>query len=296
VKKISAKTDWSVKIGLFLVALFWFSFTFYEFIVAIIGRAIVWPIIMTDLPATVGLGFRAAAGFIVVIAILFYVAKRDLSRPEATMSARWAVILEAGYFVSLVPSGVWGMVTSLGGMYSRVFFIVETGLPCLLEGIAIPSVLAKLFLELTPKKSARTATKWALISGTVYLFVYWFNYTSQWIAEMMLSGIAFLSLYPVNAFGFAITAIGLLLLALFAAYFSRRSFGKEVLTKPDLKRIGVIVTALGLYFDLSLLLWILFGGVGGGSVWYTFFVYHNMELWCLALPLAGVPLLLKNGH
>jgi len=294
---MSIKSDWPVKIGLFLVALSWFSFTLYEFSLAIVNRVIVWPIILTDVPGAVGLGFRAAAGFVAVISILFYLAKRDLSGPEAIMSLRWVVILEAAYFVSFFPSGLWGLtydVTYLSSSFPSGLLIVETGLPCLVESTVIPVVLVMLFFELNPKKSAKDAIKWGLISGTVYLFVYWFNYTSQWIADIMLSGIGFVSLYPINALGFALTAVGLLLLALFAAHFSQRTLGKEILTKLDLKRIGVIVTGFGLYFDLTFLLWILFGSVGGWSIWHTFFVYHNADLWCLSLPLVGLPLLFKN--
>jgi len=291
---MNAKSDWPLRIGLLFVALAWFSFTFYEFTNGIINRGPLtelW-IMLTDVPGCIGLGFRTVAGFIAVITILFYIVKRNLSVPEALMSLRWVVILEGANFVSLFPSAMWGMsnITNITSTYSALF-LVETGLPVLVESIAIPFVLVKLFFELNPKKSARGAIKWGLISGTIYLFVFWLNNTCNWIGAIMDKGIEYVSLYPINLFSFGITAVGLLLLALFAAYFSKRSFREEVLTKLDLKRIGVIITALGLYFNVIYVLWLFFGSVGGWSMWYAWFLNHNMDLWALSLPFVGLPLL-----
>lgn len=283
--------DYRVKVGLFLVVLSWFSYTLYRFSTSITTQII----FFTDVPGTVGMGFRTAAGFTSVITILFYLAKRDLSTPEATMSLRWIVIFEAISFLCFIPSAIWGFDTEFPG-YPREIIIASTGLPCLVEAIVIPIVLTKVFLELNPNKSARGWIKWALISGVTYLFVFWFNYTMQWTATLIQEGIDFVVLYPINAFGFALTAVGLLLLTLFAAFSFRRMFGKENLIGADLKRVGIIVTVFGLYFDLLFLLWILFGSVGGYNLWHTFFIHHNVDLWCLTLPLVGLPLLFPARH
>jgi hypothetical protein len=271
-------------VGLFFVVLSWFSYTLYRFSTGITTLAIPF----TDVPGTVGMGFRTAAGITAVISILFYLAKRDLSKPEALMSLRWIVLFEAISFLSFIPSAIWGFETE-SSRYPREIIIASTGLPCLVEAIAIPVVLAKVFLELNPK-SSRGWIKWALISGVTYLFVFWFNYTMQWTATLMMKGIDYVILYPINAISFALTAVGLLLLTLFAAFSFRRMFGKESLMGADLKRVGIIVTVFGLYFDLLYLLWLLFGNVGGYSLWHTFFIHHNVDLWCLTLPLVGLPL------
>lgn len=278
-----------IKVGLFLVALSWFSYTLYRFSLSITEQYVSF----TDVPGTVGLGFRSAGGFIAVVAILFYLVKRGLSAPEAAISLRWVVLFETIYFLCFFPSAIWGLATVIPG-YSRELLIVSTGLPCLVETIVIPIVLAKLFFELSPKKPERGVMKWAWISGAAYLFVFWFNYTMQWVAALIDKGVGFVVLHPINAFGFALTAVGLLLLTLSAAFSFRRILGKENLIGLDLKRIGVIVTAFGLYFDLTFLLWILFGCVGGYNMWHTFFVYHNVDLWCLTFPLAGLPLLFQT--
>jgi hypothetical protein len=153
-------------------------------------------------------------------------------------------------------------------------------------------VLAKLFFELNPQKPARGAIKWGLISGTVYLFVFWLNNAGIWIGTVITKGIDYVSLYPLNLFSFAITTIGLLLLTLYVAYFSKKSFGEEILTKLNLKKIGIIIATLGLYLNGILLLWLFFGSVGGWSTWYSWFLGHGyVAMWFLSLPLVALPLL-----
>lgn len=285
---MEAKSYWAIKTGLFIVVLFWFSYTIYQ-----LGKSIFngIDIPFTDVPATIGLSFRAAAGFIALITVLFYMVKRDLSPPEALTSMRWIMLLEAAYWFSLFPSAIWGFQASFP-MYPQELFIIGTGIPCLAESVIMPVALGALFLKLSAKKPATGAIKWGLIAGTAYIFVLWLNYTVQWWSDVILSGIGFISLYPVTIFGFALTAGGLLLLTLYAGIYAKRSFGTDALAGLNLKKAGAIVIALGLYFDVSLLSWLLFGSPSGGSIAYTFFVFHNMDLWLLLLPLVGLPLIL----
>jgi len=85
-------------------------------------------------------------------------------------------------------------------------------------------------------------------------------------------------------------------LALYAAYFSKKSFGTEAASELDLRRIGAIVTFSGLYYAGIYMLCVFFGSVGGWGAWYAWFLGHNLELWVLSLPLAGLPLLLNENH
>lgn len=275
-----------VKVGLLIVALTYFAYTLYSFSISITSIIAYYCVY-----ATIGIGFRTAGGFIAVIAGLLYFSKKDLSRRDAMMSLRWVVIFEAIYFLLLIPSGWWGLVTYTG-QFSRALLITSTGIPCLVEGIVIPVVLVKLFWEMNPTKPAKNAIKWGLISGTAYLFVYWLDYSLIWASAVIERGTIFISLQPVNAFGFAITAVGLLILAIFAACLSRREIGKERLLALNLNKIGLGVTAFGLYFDLTYLLGLVFGSVGGYNIWHSFFIYNNVDLWMLSLPLIGIPMLL----
>lgn len=111
------------------------------------------------MPATIGLCFRAAAAFIALITILFYMVKRGMSSPEALTSMRWILLLEAAYWFSLFPSAIWGFQDSFP-MYRRDLFIIGTGVPCLTESVVMPVALGALFVKLSAKKPAGEAIKW----------------------------------------------------------------------------------------------------------------------------------------
>ncbi|MCW4034940.1 MAG: hypothetical protein NWF03_06210 [Candidatus Bathyarchaeota archaeon] len=289
--------DGPLKFGLFLVALTWFLFTIYQFIKsAIYGATVDWPfwMLLTDNASVVSLGFRTMGGLIAVVAVLFYLFNRDLSKPEATMTLRWILVAEALYWMPLFLSGLWGLLPTANDFVSEgygILFVIETGVPCMLESLIIPFVLIKLFLALNPNKPAKGAIKWGLISGTAFIFVFWLDNTVNWIAAIIEKGIEYVTAYPLNILSFGMTCVGLLLLTLYSAYFSRKSFGAETLSDLDLPKIGAIIICLGLYFDIIYVMWLLFGSVGGWGTWYAWILGHNMNLWAVALPLAGLPLL-----
>lgn len=290
---VDTRIDWPLRLGLFLVSLSWFSYMLYEFANGVINRGpltFFW-ILVTDVPGCIGMGFRTAAGFIALVTILFYIVRRDLSKPEALMALRLVVLFEAGYwFLSFIMSGVWGLVTP-GAFGGTLLMTIESTLPCFLQSIGLAGVLVKLFLELSPNKPAKNAIKWGLIVGTFYVFVFWLNNTGNWIAAIINKGIDYVLLYPANLFSFLVTTVGLLLLALYAAFFSRKSIGTESLAKLNIHTVGVIVTFVGLYFGVHYVMWIFLGSVGGWGSWYAWMMGHNLDLWAMSLPLVGVPLL-----
>jgi hypothetical protein len=282
---------WALKFGLFLVVLAWFSYTLYHLAKAIINGVAV-P--FTDMPSLIGLGFRASAGFIALVTILFYLVKRDFSITEAVTSLRWVVLLEAAYWATLLPSAIWGFQTSYAG-YPREFIIVETGLPCLVEAILMPIALGALCFSLSSKKPVKAAIKRGLIAATATIFTFWFNYSMQWFSDMILSGVGFITSNATSAFAFALTAGGLFILTLYAGVYTKRFSGTEILARLDLKKAGIITTAFGLFFVISYLLWLLFNVPNGTSVWKTFFIGHNVDLWLMALPLVGLPLIFSKN-
>ena len=134
----------------------WFSYTVYQLAKGIINGV---GVPFTDMPNLIGMGFRAAAGFVALVTLLFYLVKRDFSMPEAVTSARWVVLLEAAYWATLLPSALWGFQFT-PSRYPRGFIIIETGLPCLVESVLMPVVLGALFFSLSPKKPVKGAIKW----------------------------------------------------------------------------------------------------------------------------------------
>jgi hypothetical protein len=295
-----SKSSLALRVGLFIASLAYFSFTFYEATVGVLHNAHpntasywVW---VTDSAGMLGMGFRFAAGIIAVLTALFFLIKKDLSRAETLMSLRWIVILEALYwFVGLFPSGLWGLTRPFAGGQSNLF-LIDTTIPCLFESIAIPLVFGVLFLKLNERDLSRGALKWGLIAGTVYIYVFWLNNMCNWVATVIGKGVNYIVLFPGNAanlFSFLVTSVGLLALALFATYFTVRTIRNGQTGGIDLKKVGAIMVFFGLYFDAIFMLWIFLGSVGGWSTWYAWFLGHNADLWIMALPLVGIPLLLS---
>ena len=295
-----------LKIGLLIVAIAYFLFTFHAMFTlswigewtGLSGLASFW-IFITDVSTAFGLVFRLIASFIAVAAIIFYFAKKGLSAPTAFKVLKLILVLEAIYWVPLILSGVMGVLpvelagfgTGGEGLHFSLVLLITTGIPCLVSSIAIPIALFKLASNLNPNKPANNAIKWGLIAGTVYIFVFWLNNTGVWIITVMSRGTEYLTAYPENLLSFALTTIGLLALAVFTAYFTSKSVGTETLEELKLRTIGAIMIALGLYFLWNYLTWIFFGG---WSEWYSWFLGHNLDLWMLSLPLVGLPLLFKR--
>jgi hypothetical protein len=297
---IDARTDWSLRLGMFLVSLFWFSYMLYEFANGVINRGpltVFW-ILVTDVPGCIGIGFRTAAGFIALVTVLFYLLRRDLSKPEALMALRLVILFEAAYwFLSFFMSGVMGLASFSGS--SELFggfllMTIENTIPCFVQSIGLAGVLVKLFLELSPNKPAKNAIKWGLIVGTFYVFVFWLNNTANWITAIVEKGTDYVLLYPANLFSFVLTTVGLLLLALYTAYFLRTSVGAESLAELNMHTVGVIVTLVGLYFGVHYVMWIFLGSVGGWGTWYAWILGHNLDLWAMSLPFVGLPLLFRR--
>ncbi|MFB3889723.1 MAG: hypothetical protein ACE14S_09550 [Candidatus Bathyarchaeia archaeon] len=286
------KSTWAFRIGLFIVVLTWFAFSIYQ-----AGKSIFNfdpEVAFTDLPGSVGLGFRTVTGFVAVISILFYLVKRPIAPCEVKITFRWLVLLQVAYWVFFLPAAVWGFqYRSL--LYTQEFFMIEAGIPCLVEGIVMPAVLLVLFFKLGSDKPAQGAIKWGLIAAAANIFVVWFNYTSQWWSEIYLNGTGFLVQSLVYAFEFGLTVVGLLLLAVGAAVYARNSAGATSLSQLNFRKAGLILTALGLYFDILLLLHVLVPA--GGSlltVWPTFAIDHNVDLWMATLPVVGLPLVFSK--
>lgn len=287
----------SLKFGLLIVALTWFSFTGYQFLKGAfnIFRGYFW-VSLTDTAGALGMGFRTMAGVIAFFTILFFVLRKDLKKPELFMSIRWVLLGEIVFFLSLIPVVLWGLAVVFG-IESSAFGLgsfVESTLPVMIEAIGIPIVLGKLFLELNPDKPARGAIRWGLISGVYVVFVLWINNTGNWIGAISRSGIEYVTAYPDHILSFGLTSIGLLALALYGVYYIRKSWDAGSLAELDMRGIGVLITGVGLYFLVNYVMWLFLGTDAKWSTWYAWFLGHNLELWMMSLPLVGVPLLFKN--
>ncbi len=304
-----------LKIGLLLVAVSYFLFTFHAmFTLSWIGEwetvgggssLVSFWIFVTDISASIGLVFRFIASIIAVASVIYYFAKKGLPAPTAFKVLRWILVLEAVYWLGLLVSGIWGVLpVELGGSGSggaglqfNTVLLITTGVPCLVGAIAIPFALFKLASKLKANKSTADAVKWGLTAGTIYIFIFWLSNTGLWISTLLSKGTQYVGAYPENLLSFVLTVYGLAALAAFAAYFTGNSTsnGADNVEKLNQRTLGAIIVALGLYFLWNYLTWIFFGGNQLWSDWYAWFLGHNLDLWMLALPLVGLPLLFRRS-
>jgi len=294
-----------LKIGLLTVLVAYFLFSLHalftlswwgewEYLAG--GSAQFW-ILITDVSAYFGLVFRFIASIIAVSVLVLYFARRGLPESTVFKVLKWILVLEALYWVPLFLSGLMGFMpvdlSGLGVSGLSLSLLITTGIPCLVSSIVIPVALFKLVSKLKPNEPQKDAVKWGLVAGTLYVFVFWLNNTGMWIATLLTKGTEFFSAYPENILSFVITVYGLPVLVAFTAYVTGKTIaaGADTFEKLDLKPVGAVITALGLYFLWNYLTWIYFDG---WSQWYAWFLGHNLDLWLLSLPLVGLPLLFKR--
>ena len=285
---VENKTVRVTKTGLFVVALLWFTFSVYQLYEILIGGI---EVPFTDVPATFGLGLRTSASLIALITAALYASKSSFDSSRAIPYIKLVILFEAAYWLSFLPSGIWGLDYSTIS-FSREFFIIGTGLPCILEAIIMPASLTILFFQIHTKKSAQNTLKWLLITLAVYLFVFWFNYTAQWWSEIFVSGTNYILQSALYCFEFVLTVGGILFLFLYACIFAVSSVRNYGVAGINSWKAGAIITLFGVYFDLLIILWLLFPNAGDAlTVWPTISIEHNPDLWMASLPLIGIPLM-----
>ncbi len=110
----------------------------------------------------------------------------------------------------------------------------------------------------------------------------------MWIITVLDKGWSLFSQYPELIPSFAATLFGLLGLSMFLIYFAKTSWHIERIQDLKVGTVGAVLVALGLYYLWNYMTWIFFGG---WTEWYAWFLGHNLDLWLLALPILGLPLL-----
>ncbi len=243
-------------------------------------------IFITDIQAYVFLIFRFIAGILAVSGAILYFAKKGLPQSTTYKLLRAILIFEGMYWIGLLTSGIWGSLPTSDG-FNTIFFL-NTGLPCLVGSIGISISLFILAYNLSAKKPAKAAIKWASIAGLFYTLTLWLNNTGMWITTLSTKGINWLLTSPESLVSFTITAFGLLALAIYTAYFAKKSSSVQDWTQLKLGTVGALITALGMFFLWNYLTWIFFGG---WNEWYAWILGHDLDLWMLSLPMVGLPLL-----
>jgi hypothetical protein len=306
-----------IKLGLSIVLCSWLIYTIYWFLKQFTAAA--WSAnwgaqasavdVILASAGTLGLVFRIGAVLAAILTTVNFFKGKAVS--EVLKPLRFALLMEAPYFISFLPSAIFGFVAGFGllsGYHTLkeggLWFIVETAIPTLVESIIMPLSLLKLRSKLNPaSKSYRTIVEWSCITGVSYLIVFWLTYFTQWVATFMQPGsytflypgygIDYVLNHPLNMFTFILTSAGLLLLMIFF-FWSSLSAIRDPAKRINLRNVGTTLTLLGGYFITIISLFMIFGTVGEPSIWIIFFVFNNPDLWCISLLFLGIPLILRR--
>lgn len=252
---------------------------------------------------------RAIAGAFAVYAAFLFWRKKDAAMPKIRKSASTALLLEAGFFLALIPSIIAALAynsTSENLFYfghtPGLLLLYGTAIPCLAIVLVVPPLLLKLRAAIKHESSNQEIVKWSCLTAVAYLFVvFWFNYSMLWAGITVpytrvyeQYGLDFL-LQPANLLSFSLTVFGLLALAI-ATLISTLPAIKKQTTSLNLTRIGIVLTAFGGYFLFNLLYFYLTGGYEAHpSVWYEVIgPLHNPDLWCVAFFFLGLALILRR--
>jgi len=256
----------------------------------------------------VGLVLRAIGGFFALYSAFLFWRKKDTALPRIRGKVGTVLLLEAGFYLALIPSVIAAFAYYSSTEYLYYFdhtpgllLLYGTAIPCLAMVLVIPPLLLKLRTTIMRSAPSQEIIKWSCLTGIAYLFVvFWFNYSMLWAAAMVpypesriQYGLSFL-LEPSNFVSFAITVLGLFAIVTFGLVFTLPAIKKQPI-KLNLRRLGTVMTAFGGYFVFNILHYYLTGGYEvHPSVWYEVISpLHNPNLWCVAFIFLGLAALVR---
>jgi hypothetical protein len=298
-----------LKVGLLIVVISYFLFTLHGmFTLSWLGEwdrmgggAFGTMILIEDISATIGLVFRFAASILAIIGIGVYFFKKRISKPLTYKVVRLILVFEGIYWLGLSATAgysIQGFVSTLlhfRSIETLVNSLLLSAIPTIIEAIVLPIALFVFAYKLNPNKPLKIPIKWGLITGTIYIVVFWLINTSIWIGVIWGRGVQqkgteYLTANPENLLSFILTVFGLLSLVIYSSYIAKKSSRIDTLQELKFGAIGGIILALGMYFLWNYLSWVILAGDKWNN-WYAWFLGHNMDLWMLSLPLIALPLL-----
>jgi hypothetical protein len=294
------------KIGLLIVTVAYFLFTLHGVLTLewigewdrIGGGGFRFAIYIEDITAYICLVFRLAASIIALASVIYYFVKKGITNKLAYTLLRVVVVFEAIYWLGLATTAYYSLESFtrilLSASADRILnSLALSVIPDVVEAIILPIALFILALKLSPNKPEKSIIKWALISGIFYVLSFWLVYSSIWAGIIRQKGIEYVTSRPESALSFGLTVFGLAALAIYMIYFTWKSRGVSSIGQLQIKKVGAIVLALGLYFLWNYISWVIFAGDQWNS-WYAMFLGHNMDLWMLSLPLVALPMLVSS--
>ena len=148
-------------------------------------------ILVEDISATIGLVFRFAASILALAAIIFYFSKKTISKPTAYKVLRWVLVFEGIYWLGLSATAGYSIlsfgqtVLHYRSIVTLLNSLLLSAIPTVVEAIILPIVLFIFAFKLNPNKPLKKPIKWGLITGTIYIVVFWLINTSIWEGSCM---------------------------------------------------------------------------------------------------------------
>jgi hypothetical protein len=256
---------------------------------------------------SIAIVLRAFAAVFATYAAYLYWRKKDLAMSVIKKNASRALLLEAAFFLAIIPSIIaafaYNLTTSEYLFYfdhtPELILLFGTAIPCLAMVLTAAPLLLKLRSKIKADAPTPVIAKWASYTALAYiLVVFWFNYCMLWAANMVsypranqAYGLDFL-LQPVNLTSFVVTAFGLLAIGI-AAFLTLRPALNGEPNKVNLGHLGGVIVAFASYFIFNTLYYLATGGYEANpSVWYEVISpMHNANLWTMALLVIGLPLI-----
>jgi hypothetical protein len=252
---------------------------------------------------------RLTAGCFALYSAFLFWRKKDQAIPQIRGKVGKALLFEAAHYVGLSLSMLASFVYFFSTEYLFYFdhtpeliFVYVCGIPLLAIILVVPPVLLKLRAKIRSGAERQEIVKWSSIVGVAYLFlVFWFNFSMSWAGTMVPYGrsdqnygINFLT-KPANFVSFVVTVFGLLAIAVFGLMTTLPAIRKQA-AKLSMRRIGLVIFALGGYFLFNIFYYYLTGGFeANSSVWYEVIgPLHNPYCWCLAFFFLGLAVMLHG--
>ncbi|MEM3881201.1 MAG: hypothetical protein QXD19_05600 [Candidatus Bathyarchaeia archaeon] len=328
------KRDWSyigsIEFWIFIVVCVYFGYAIYfliyglGFSIQLASDAYVYNLISQNpwwwailyygsesLAGAIGLSLRVIGGVFALHGACLFWKKKDAAQLEIKRRASVALLMEAGFYLSFIPSIIAAFAYNLST--ERLFYfdhtppqllLYGTAIPCLAMALVIPPFLLKLRAKVMQNAPNEEIIKWSCLACVAYVFAaFWFNYSMLWVAAMVPYphaqgnyefGADFL-FKPINFASFVMTVFGLFAVATAALATTLPAIRKRS-TKLSRRSIGAVVTAFGSYFLFNTLVYFLAGGYEAHpSVWYEVIgPLHNPNLWCTAFIFLGIAALVHS--
>jgi hypothetical protein len=259
----------------------------------------------TEVTPSAGIVFRWIASILALYSALVFVKKGRQSIPAVKGKVANALLLEGANYLTMIPVVVSGFTYPFmeglwyyGEIPGIVVFLLN-GLATLAAVIIIPLFVFKLRSKIVHESPVEEVIKWSCLTGAAYLFVFWFVYSISWLASLVpwnvraQPGVEILY-NPLDMASFLLTVFFLLIVMLYGwvtliPVARRRS-------PPSLKRLGVLMTGLGIYFVAILTIFFLYGGYHAHpTIWMEILgPVHNPDCWCVALIPIGLYVAFKS--